>query len=142
MDISGAYLNAPMDGAPVYMKLSADVSRAITELDPLYRDYVRPDGTVIVKLMRALYGCVQSAKLCYNHLKTTIESLQFCANTKDQCVFNKPINDIQIIIVFHVDDLMKTCSDEYFLTDTVLAIDLKNTKTPRLSVALFTPMSV
>jgi len=62
MNISGAYLNAPMKGAPVHMKVSADVSRAITELDPLYQAYVRPDGTVIVKLMKALYGCVQSAK--------------------------------------------------------------------------------
>ena len=44
------------------MKLGAEVSRAITELDPLYQAYVRPDGTVIVKLMKALYGCVQSAK--------------------------------------------------------------------------------
>ena len=39
------------------------------------------DGTVIVKFMKALYGCVQSAKLWYNHLKTILESLQFCANT-------------------------------------------------------------
>ena len=51
-----------MEGASVYMKLGAEVSTAITELDPLYQAYVRPDGTVIVKLMKALYGCVQSAK--------------------------------------------------------------------------------
>ena len=55
MDISGACLNAPKKGSPVYIKLSAEVSGAISYFDPPLRHYVRSDGTIVVKLMKIIW---------------------------------------------------------------------------------------
>jgi len=64
-----------------------------------------------------LYGCVESAKLWYEHIKTTLKAFGFKPNPKDICVFNMVgrKHGKQCTICIHVDDLMITCADEEFL---------------------------
>ena len=38
----------------------------LISLDPSYAEYVQPNGDIIVKLDKALYGCVESARLWFN----------------------------------------------------------------------------
>ena len=67
-DIGGAYLNASMGEHEVFMKLDAQMSTVLVELDKSYLEYVDERGEILVRLEKALYGCIQSAKLWYNHL--------------------------------------------------------------------------
>ena len=70
-DIPGAYLNASMNKpglAPVYMTIGKDVVPLVLEIDPSYKDFVMPNGTVVVKLDKALYGLIESGKPWYEHL--------------------------------------------------------------------------
>ena len=46
------------------------------------------DNTLIVKLRKALYGCIESAKLWYNNISETIKNIGFNTNPYDACVFN------------------------------------------------------
>ena len=58
MDIAGAYLNADMEGPAVHMRINKQISDLYCQLDESYRPFVQTNGTIVVKLLKALYGCV------------------------------------------------------------------------------------
>jgi hypothetical protein len=65
-----------------------------------------------VQLDKALYGCVESARLFYEHLKSTLTELDYSVNPLDPCVFTKPCADGgQTTVCFHVDDGLATSPD-------------------------------
>ena len=112
MDIGSAYLNAAMEGEPVFMKLDAQVARQLCEVAPSYREYKNERHEIVVKLKKALYGCVQSAKLWYKHIRSTLERIGFTTNPEDVCVFNRgDVSTAQCTIVVYVDDLFVSCKD-------------------------------
>jgi hypothetical protein len=114
-DVETAYLNAKMPkGDPkklVFMAIPAKLAEIVCEVDPRHIPYRRRDGSVVVELDRALYGCIQSANLWYQELKDTLEANGFKANAKDACIFNKTTKGTQITLAIYVDDIMITCKD-------------------------------
>jgi len=69
LDIPGAYLHAKMPtDCAVYMRLNKYLSNIMIQLNNHYAKYLNDDGTIVVKLDKALYGCVQSSKLWYDRL--------------------------------------------------------------------------
>eukprot|EP01041_Mallomonas_annulata_P039061 gene39061-62684_t len=48
------------------MRVNPREAEVLCELDPEYRDYLTKGGTIYVRLLKALYGCVQSAKLWFD----------------------------------------------------------------------------
>jgi hypothetical protein len=56
-------------------------------------------------LRRALYGCVKSALLFWENLSRKLIMRGYELNVYDRCVANKIINNTQITIIWHVDDL-------------------------------------
>lgn len=62
----------------------------------------------ILKLEKALYGCVESEVLCYKDLRKTLEVDNYHVNLYDLCVFNKVYKGDQITVTFHVDYLLCT----------------------------------
>ena len=108
-DVGVAYLNANMpEGKKILMRLSRDYAEMLCWLKPEYRIFMRDDGTMIVKLSKALYGCVESAKLWYDHIANTLQTQGFKPNPIDICVFNKTVDGSQVTVCIHVDDLMVT----------------------------------
>lgn len=104
VDISGAYLECHLeDGDEVHMELDPTVSMLLREIDPTAAQYETAKGSTVVVLKRALYGCVQSARLWYERLRGVLESLGFEVNNYDLCVFNTMIDGEQVSVVFHVD---------------------------------------
>jgi len=76
-----------------------------------------------VKLLKALYGCVQSSLLWYRHLKSSLESIGLEANAKDDCVFNLNRDGYQCTACVHVDDVFLTCANNYVLDCVILDIN-------------------
>jgi hypothetical protein len=109
IDIGGAYLNADISKHDIYMELDETTAAILVQIDPSYQQYLRPNGTMIVKLKKALYGCIESAKLWYDLLALTLESNGFTKNPIDPCVFNKEIDGVQCTAVVYVDDIFVTC---------------------------------
>jgi len=64
LDIPGAYLHAKMPtDCAVYMRLNKYLSNIMIQLSNHHAKYLNDDGTIVVRLDKALYGCVQSSKL-------------------------------------------------------------------------------
>ena len=107
IDIEGAYLECDMEGPPVYMYLAPPVAAVLVDMHPRYGKYLLDNKTLVVKLRKALYGCVQSSKLWYKKLSNTLIKEGYVCNEHDACVFNKVIGT-QCTIAVYVDDLLIT----------------------------------
>ena len=120
VDITGAYLECVLPPEDeVFMVLDATIVAILNKLDPKANQYKTDTGEVVVKLKRALYGCVQSALLWFKKLKTTLGEAGFIANPYDQCVFNKILSGKQVTIAFHVDDLLITSESQRTIDEVI-----------------------
>ena len=115
-DVGSAYLNAhmPMDDPAkiLYMSIEKDVANEIIRQDTTFAPFQRANGTLVVRLNKALYGCIESAKLWYQEIAGTLTRHGFTANPRDVCIFNKMVSGIQITVAIYVDDLMMTSTDK------------------------------
>ena len=125
LDHKAAYLNARMEGPPVEMMLSPEVSEILCTIDSKYRRYIRKDGKIAVRLKKALYGCVQSAVLWYRELSSTLEQLGFQKNPYDICSFTRMSNGAIDKILVYVDDLFITSKTEDALQKIANALGAK-----------------
>jgi hypothetical protein len=113
MDISAAYLNADMEptGVTVHMIIEPRLAKILVDLDPSYTTFLRHDGSVCVRLVKALYGTVEAAKLWYDLITTYLGAYGFVKNRYERCVLNKILDDgTRITVVLYVDDLLVTCA--------------------------------
>jgi hypothetical protein len=110
LDIGGAYLNAEMVGESVITEINKEITGIIRDVQPEVAPYIR-EGKLLVRLKKALYGCIQSAKLWYLKLQSVLERKGFEKNPMDACVRNKTWNGKQCTIAIYVDDLLVTCND-------------------------------
>jgi len=118
VDIEGAYLHAQMVGE-VLMKIDPVIAQILVGIDPTYKDYLLPDGSLVVRLKKALYGCIESARLFYENISKVLENYGFVKNSYDPCVFNKTMYEKQCTIVIHVDDLKISCADHRGVDDVI-----------------------
>ena len=125
-DVGCAYLNAAMPKGDaeklVFIKIAADIASTLIKVDPSMEAYVRADGTLIVELNQALYGCVESAQLWYTELTDTLKALGFRMNDTDPCILNRTDNGIQITVVIYVDDLLMACIKSDPIDDLISAL--------------------
>jgi Reverse transcriptase (RNA-dependent DNA polymerase) len=115
-DVGSAYLNAvmPTDNPDkiLYMSIEPDVASEIIRQDATFAPFQRANGTLVVQLNKALYGCIESEKLWYQEIAGTLTRHGFTANPRDICIFNKMVKGTQITIAVYVDDLMMTSTDK------------------------------
>ena len=100
----------------VHMKLDKQTSDLLLKCDTTgeFREAIQESdgGQRTVKLEKALYGCVQPAKLWYNHLSNFLQGIGFKPNPVDPCVFNRMSSTgKQCTLAMHVDDGLATCVD-------------------------------
>jgi hypothetical protein len=112
-DIAGAYLNADMSKSDIYMKIDGMIAKQLTKIDPKkYSPFVRRDGGIVVRLRKALYGCLESGKLWFDTLCRALTDMGLQQNPHEQCLFNKQSGGHQLTVVIYVDDLFITCAEE------------------------------
>jgi Reverse transcriptase (RNA-dependent DNA polymerase) len=124
-DVQGAYLNAVMMDF-VLMRISGRAVEIFCTVNPEYRPYVFYENGVpvlLVQLVKALYGCVQSALLWYNLFVSTLLDLGFVLNPYDSCVANCEIHGKQCTIAWYVDDMKVSHVDEAVVTDILQKIE-------------------
>lgn len=106
VDIEGAYLHADMP-ADRFLSLDRDLSKILVTMYPdVYEAYLSHNGRLCLKLDKALYGCVESAKLFYDHISTALTSIGLKINPYDICVFNGVVDNVHVTVIIHVDDLL------------------------------------
>lgn len=111
-DIGTAYLNAPMPetGPKQLMRLDKEVASVLVWIKPEYAEFQRDDGTMVVEISKALYGCIESAKLWYDELANFLESIDFKKNAYEPCLFTKYLpSGERFDLLIYVDDLLMVC---------------------------------
>ena len=107
-DVPGAYLHAEMTkDKQVLLKLKNEFVDIMCNINPEYKSHVWYEGKtkmLYLKVVHAIYGCLESALFWYNLYSSTLEKMGFKSNLYDLCVANKMINGSQCTIVFYVDD--------------------------------------
>jgi hypothetical protein len=126
-DIGGAFLNADMfkgSGRTVIVKLDPQITKMLTKLKPDYEAFVGDDGHLFVELDKAMYGCIESAKLWFEHLRgVLVNDMGFVQNACDGCTFNKTDDQgIQVTVILHVDDMKITCANKITLDAVLLSL--------------------
>ena len=96
-----------------FIRLDKFLSKVLVKLDEKYQHVINDDGTMVVKLNKALYGCIESARLWYDNLKSNLEKLGFIANPYDMCVFKKNIKDGKQVTLKdgYVNELIDSCDE-------------------------------
>jgi hypothetical protein len=90
LDVGGAFLCANMDDTEeVHMILDKQLSGMCAEWIPEAKECLRDDGKLVVKVNRAMYGLIQSAKLWYKELSGCFINKGFKIVKGDDCVLVK-----------------------------------------------------
>jgi hypothetical protein len=125
IDIKGAYLNAKLKSVNVYIRLTKDLAKIYSTLNPKYKKYLRKDGSMILKVNKALYGLIEAAMLWYEHIKATLLRLGYLCLNADQGIFKRATPLGRSTVCIHVDDLLVTTTHPSL--DTHLREGLKKT---------------
>lgn len=105
-DVKCAYLQAWLL-KPVYMYIASNIAKILVRLRPELKEFMDEKGGVYVKLKKALYGLVQSAKLWYETVKAALAEIGYYPlhPNVDPNVFVKKMEWGMSIIAVYVDDL-------------------------------------
>ena len=123
LDIGQAYLNSNMPG-DVMVRLEPIIAKLLCERDKSFKPYLDERGSMIVRLNKAQYGCVESARLWYNTLSAKLVSMGYEVNPYDPCVFNRiGTNGKQTTVVIYVDDILATSEENCDLEELAAAME-------------------
>jgi hypothetical protein len=117
VDFPGAYLNASLKKSH-YMRLSPDVADIAATLGD-HQDFLREDGSMLVKLESALYGLPESGALWYTQLTGSLRDLGFKPSATDPCVFTRGSGSDYAIVAVYVDDLLIAAASESCRTKVI-----------------------
>ncbi len=106
VDVKGAYLQMEMTGSPAFMKLDKKLTESVIALLPELKRFVTKQGTMYTRLLKALYGCVQSSRLWYEKLVGVLRSLGYETCPVDPCVMRRIVNNRIHLIIIYVDVLL------------------------------------
>jgi hypothetical protein len=123
VDVEGAYLHCLMVGE-VFIEMDSVIASILCAIVPEYQKYLY-DGKLCLQLVKALYGCIESARLFYEHVSGTVLKFGFVQNPYDKCVFNKICYGKQRTVTIYVDDLEICCEDPRGVSDLILIFELK-----------------
>ena len=128
-DVPGAYLNAEML-IDLLMDVEPLLAAILVHLRPSFASHINDDGSLTVKVKKAMYGHPHSAKRWFETLAKVLKDNGFKQNTVEECVFNKEIKGVQCTICVYVDDLMMTCINDEVLdeVEAMLAKNFEGTK--------------
>ena len=112
IDIKGAFLQTPMMGEPIYMRLDPKLSKFAIQLFPEMESMVENDGCIYTQLLKAMYGCVQASALWYALIRKFLEDQGYQVSETDKCVFRKRRDDRIFILLLYVDDILANVDSE------------------------------
>jgi hypothetical protein len=115
IDIKGAFVQTPMSGPPIYMKLDLRITRMAKEMYPEFNEFIWDDNCLYTILLKAMYGCVQASTLWYALIRSIIEGMNYTVSETDKCVFMKQVGDRVYLLLLYVDDILAVVDAEEVL---------------------------
>jgi hypothetical protein len=80
-------------------------------ISPSLKDYVTPEGTLYTKLLKALYGCIQSGQLWYAKISKVLQQEGYIVTPTDQCIFRRVSGSALCILILYVDSILLFADD-------------------------------
>ena len=84
-----------------------------------FLEYEKGQKVLYLECTNVIYGTLKAAVLFYMKFKKDIEAQGFKINPYDRCVANKIINEKQMTVLWHVDDLKASHEDKEVLLNFV-----------------------
>jgi hypothetical protein len=106
VDVKGVFVQTPMDGESVNMKIDPKITAYVISLYPKLREFVEVDGCLYTVMLKAMYGCIQASSLWYQMLRKLLEQRGYEMSQTDHCVFRKMVGDRIFILLVYVDDIL------------------------------------
>ena len=107
-DIPGAYLHAEIpEDKMLLMRFRGQFADLMAEVNREHKKkimYENGKKVLYVRVVRAIYGCIESAMLWYNLYASTLKDIGFVLNPYDRCVANKVVKGSQCTMCWYVDD--------------------------------------
>jgi hypothetical protein len=129
-DVAGAYLHAEMEDFTL-LKMEGESVDIMCNVSEDYRNYVCIENgkkVLYLKLLKALYGCMQSALLWYELFSSTLQGAGFELNQYNTCIANKMINGKQCTITWFIDDNKISHVNKNIVTNIIKMIELRFVK--------------
>jgi hypothetical protein len=112
VNVKGAYIQTEITGSPMYMKMDKKLSAMALSILPSLQKYVTPEGKLYTKLLKALYGCIQSGELWYVKISKVLRREGYIRTPTDPCIFRKVNGQVLCILILYVDDILLFTDDE------------------------------
>ena len=118
-DIPAAYLQAdhvPANGRPVYIVADKYTTSLVVKAYPDTAKMVRPNGTMILRVAKAMYGLVESAWLWYKELERHLTGIGYSVSDYDRGLFYKKTYEHGKCVAsnfasVHVDDIASAATN-------------------------------
>jgi hypothetical protein len=113
IDIKGAFVQTPMTGPPIYMKLEPKIVAYAKEMYLELNEYQWIDQCLYTLMLKAMYGCVQASALWYALIRSEFKQMDYVVSDTDKCVFIKQVGEDKIFtLLLHVDDILAAVDAE------------------------------
>ena len=108
MDVKGAFLKVARkaDDKPIFMRISPEVAEVLMTIRPDYKPFKNNNGTIYVKIKKAIYGMVESPRLFYDDLVYNLKENGFVRLNADKCIFKKEDENGTTFLAIWVDDIL------------------------------------
>ena len=121
-DVPGAFLQAELpEDKLLLLRLNGEFVDVMCKVNPEHQKNIIIDKNgkkiLYMKVVRALYGCIEAALAWYNLFSETLQEEGFILNAYDKCVANKTVKGAQCTIIWHVDDCVVSHADKTVLDD-------------------------
>jgi hypothetical protein len=111
--IKGAFVQTPMSGPPIFMKIDPKIVKYTKELYPELEEYQWKDQCIYTVMLKAMYGCIQASALWYALIRGEFEQMGYVVSETDKCVFIKQVGEEKrFTLLLHVDDILALVDQE------------------------------
>ena len=140
-DIPTAYLNAQLEDEKRHlMKFPRYLAQLLVLADSTAKDFMQPDGTILVEIVRALYGLPESAKRWNSHFTSVLISGGYVQCDSEPCLFKKgDITDkYWSMVTIYVDDCLHTYKGTKMRTELYGTLAKAKLPTPTVQQLTYT----
>ena len=126
-DVPGAYLHADVPKEKfAILKIEANFVDIMCDVNPEYKPHIRYENerkVLYVRILKALYGMIESALLWYTLFMEVLQKEGFVLNPYDSCVANKVIKGKQCTVGWYVDDNILSHVDPKVVDEVLATIE-------------------
>jgi hypothetical protein len=132
-DVPSAYLNASLQPGRFHMMaIDKHIAKLLIRVDPRAREFIQPDGSILVEIRRSLYGLPEASKLWYDYFTKALTLGGYTICPHDPCLFLRKRGSEISIIALYVDDCLHIWKGNNIYRELYAA--LRNAKLPDLKV--------